>query len=168
MLAYSNHHNNNNNNNNIYFIRRLAQGRTSWIERFGALCSSPVEVATQQTFSILMPIMKGPPGGPGCQYKDPNATLLGHSCGCFLVSQWICSICLAREGERGIFHLPQGSGRGWGAAYTGHGRPLAEIRRCLHQCSFCERLTCQSPLNWLKCASAAGGRLYVLCDAAEY
>ena len=31
-----------------------------------ALCLSPVEVATQQTFSILMPISKGPPGGLGC------------------------------------------------------------------------------------------------------
>ena len=28
----------------------------------------------QQTFSILMPRMKSPPGGPGCHYKDPNAT----------------------------------------------------------------------------------------------
>ena len=44
--------------------RRLTQGQTSWTKRSGAPCSSPDEVATQQTFSILMPIMKGPPWGP--------------------------------------------------------------------------------------------------------
>ena len=43
--------------------------------KIGAPCSSPDEVATQQTFSIFMPIMKAPPGGPGCHYKDPNATV---------------------------------------------------------------------------------------------
>ena len=75
----------------------------------------------------------------------------------FSCFQWICSIVLAREGDRGII----------GSAYTGHGRTLAEIRRYWYQCSFCELLTLPIALE-LDCASAAGGRLYTLRDAAEY
>ena len=53
----------------------LGAGANVLDRKIGASCSSPVEVATQQTFSILMPIMKGPPRGPGCHYKVPNTTV---------------------------------------------------------------------------------------------
>ena len=39
----------------------LGAGANFRDRKIGALCSSLVEVATQQTFSILMPILKGPP-----------------------------------------------------------------------------------------------------------
>ena len=66
----------NNSNKTInLFGSALGAGANVLDRKIGALCSSPIEVATQQTLSILMPIMKGPPGGPGCHYKDPNATV---------------------------------------------------------------------------------------------
>ena len=58
-----------------WYSMALGAGANVLDRKIGVSCSSPVEVATQQTFSILMPIMKGPPGGPGCHYKDPNATV---------------------------------------------------------------------------------------------
>ena len=62
-----------------------------------------------------MPIMKAPLGVQDVIIKiDPNAIVQGmYSCVCFLVSQWICSICLAREGKEGYsIHLrvPGGDG----------------------------------------------------------
>ena len=99
--------------------RRLAQGQTSWIERSGAPCSSPDEVATHQTFSILMPITKAPPGGQGCHYKDPNATVQGSRAAAFLFlsgsavfvlrakeKRDILSALGFREGMGGCLHWP--------------------------------------------------------------
>ena len=64
-------------NINIHPNVRMALGAGANVldRKIGASCSSPVKVATQQTFSILMPIMKAPPGGPECHYKDPNTTV---------------------------------------------------------------------------------------------
>ena len=67
-----------------------------------ALCSSPVEVAAQQIFSILMPILKGPPGGPGCHYKDPNALVLGTRAAAFLFLDGSAVLVLRARGERDI------------------------------------------------------------------
>ena len=91
----------------------LGAGANVRDQKIGALCSSPVEVATHQTFFILMPIMKGPPEGPGCHYKDPNATVQGIRAAAFLFFQWICSIYLVREGEEGYsirLRIPGGEG----------------------------------------------------------
>ena len=43
----------------LLVLTALGAGANVGDRKIGALCSSPVEVATQQTFSILMPIMKG-------------------------------------------------------------------------------------------------------------
>ena len=54
----------NNKVNNIHSSSRKALGAGANVldRKIGAPCSSPVKVATQQTFSILMPIMKPPVG----------------------------------------------------------------------------------------------------------
>ena len=70
----------------MYLATALGAGANVLDRKIGASCSSPVEVATQQTFSILMPIMKGPPGGSGCHYKDPNAIVQGIRAAVFLFS----------------------------------------------------------------------------------
>ena len=83
----------------------LGAGANVRDRKIGALCSSPVEVATQLTFSILMPIMKGPPGGPGCHSKDPNAIVLvlGTRAAAFLFLDG-SAVCLLRA--RGVGFYP--------------------------------------------------------------
>ena len=70
-----------------------------------APCSSPVEVATQQTFSILMPILKGPPGGLGCHIKTQTQLFwaLVRLLSCFLMDLQYLSCA---RGGVGIFHPP--------------------------------------------------------------
>ena len=58
-----------------YQMRHLAQGRTSEIERSRPYVRVLSRLRHSRPFPFLTPIMKGPPGGPGCHYKDPNATV---------------------------------------------------------------------------------------------
>ena len=50
--------------------RRLAQGRMSEMERSGPYVRVLSRLRHSRPFPFLMPIMKGPPGGPGC-HSDP-------------------------------------------------------------------------------------------------
>ena len=53
-----------------------------------------------------MPIMKGPPGGPGCHYKDPNAIVLGIRAAAFLFLSGSAVFVLRATGKEGHFiHL---------------------------------------------------------------
>ena len=88
----------------------LGAGANARDRKIGALCSIPVKVAIQQTFSILRPRMKGPPGGPGCQFvktrtKRYIATFwaLVRLLSCFSIDlQYVCCV---RGGGVG-FHPP--------------------------------------------------------------
>ena len=88
------------------FSRRLAQGQTP--ERVSSRhhVRFPVEIATQQTFSILRPIMKGPPGGQDVICKDPNTTVLGIRAAAFLFLSGSAVFVLRAKGKEGYsIHL---------------------------------------------------------------
>ena len=98
---------------NVNDTRRLAQGRTSWIEKLGHHVRVLTRLRHSRPFSILIPIIKGPPGGLGCHYKGPNATVQGIRAAAFLFLSGSAVFCLACEGEEGYsIHLrvPGGDG----------------------------------------------------------
>ena len=60
-----------------------------------------------------MPIMKGPPGGTGCHYEDPNATVQGIHAAAFLFLSGSAVFVLRAKGKEGYsIHLrvPGGDG----------------------------------------------------------
>ena len=95
----------NNKVNNIHSSSRKALGAGANVldRKIGAPCSSPVKVATQQTFSILMPIMKPPVGAQDVIIKTLTHRAFVRLFSCFSVDLQYFSC--ARRG-RGIFHPP--------------------------------------------------------------
>ena len=145
---------------------RLAQGRTSERVSSRHRVRSLVKVATQQTFSILKPILKAPLGAQDVTCKAPNATVLGTRAAAFLFLDGSAVFVLRARG-RGI-RQPSGSGRGLRAVYAGHGCLLAKIRGYWYQRSFCESFTMPTALDLAALAQPVGGCIYVLCDVVEY
>ena len=136
-------------------VNTLGAGANIRDRKIGALCLISVKVATQQTFSILMPIIKGPPGGPGCHYKDPNAIVKGIRAVVFLFSVDLQYLSCARRGQRDNrdrLHWP------W-ALPSGNLEVLVP--------KFFLRIITTPIAFELDCAGAAGGRL-ITCNAAEY
>ena len=92
--------------NTVYYstlVWRLAQGRTSERVSSRHRVRSPVEVATQQTFSILKSILKTPPlGVQDVTYKDPNATVLGTRATAFLFLDGFAVFVLRARESRDI------------------------------------------------------------------
>ena len=80
----------------------LGAGTNIRDRKIEALCSIPVEVAIQQTFFILRPIMNGPLGAQDVIYKDPTQSFwaLVRLLSCFLVDLQYLSC--AQGGKRDI------------------------------------------------------------------
>ena len=113
-----------------------------------------------------MPIIKGPPEGPGCHYKDLNATVWGICGAAFLFLSESAVFVLRTKGKRDIpsalgFREEMGGRLHWPWA------PPSRNSEVLVP-MFLLRITYYANRFGSGCVSATGGRLYVLCDAAEY
>ena len=83
-----------------YIKRRLAQGRTSWIERSKTYVRFPVEVAIADLLHFVA-YNEGPPWRPRMSFsKDPNAIVLGTRAAAFLFLDGSAVLVLRARGER--------------------------------------------------------------------
>ena len=117
-----------------------------------------------------MPMTKGPPGGAGCQFTKTRTMrytapfwALVRLLSCFLVD--LQYLFYARGGEAYSIHLrvPGGDGESFTLATDAFWRKFWGTGT-----NFFLRIFYNANRLGSSCASAAGGRLYVLCDAAEY
>ena len=83
------------------YIGALGAGANVLDRKIGASCSIPCRGCDIADLSILMPIMKGPPGGPGCHYKEPNAIVQGSRAAVFLLPVDLQYLSCARNGTEG-------------------------------------------------------------------
>ena len=148
----------------------LGAGANVRDRNIGVLCSIPCRGCDIADLSYLRPRMKGPPGGPGCQFcKDPNEALHCHVLGTraaaflFLNGSAVCLLHARGSGIPSALGFREGMGGGQRHWKQTPPSGNSEIQVPMF---FLQNYTSQMFLIWLL-AQLLGDSTF-LCGAAEY